>query len=97
MRSQKGKYEILMCIYAVRYRQNLIGIMDCEARRVQSHVESLYEKQMWLWFYTLRVIWTACAQLDPKLNGSNCMGRLSYTGEKMAMLSNIHSPDWQQC
>lgn len=42
-------------------RQNLIGIMDCKARRLQSCVESPYEKPTWLWFYTLCVIGTACA------------------------------------
>lgn len=82
MRSQKGKHKMLIRIYAVGYRQNSIGIVDCEARSVQSSVESLNEKQMWLWFYTLHVIWAACAHVDPELNGTSCMGRLSCTGEK---------------
>lgn len=56
MGSQKGKYKMLMRIYPVTHRLNLIEIMDCEARRVQNCVELLYEKQMWLWFYTLHAI-----------------------------------------
>lgn len=74
MKSEKGKHKVLMRIYAVRYKQILIGIMDCEARRVQSCVESPYEKQMWLWFYNLHVIWTACAQLDPKFEWKQLYG-----------------------
>lgn len=82
MRSQKGKHKMLMRIYAVRYRPNSIAIVDCEARSVQSSVESPNEKQIWLWLYTLHVIWAAFARVDPELNGTNCMGRLSCTGEK---------------
>lgn len=48
---------MLMRIYPVRHRVNLTEIM-------QNCVELLYIKpqQMWLWFYTLHAIWTACTR-----------------------------------
>lgn len=67
---------------------NLIEIMYCEARRVQNCVELLYEEQMWLWFYTLHVIWTACTRFVHSLTqnwseaivwaGSPTQGRSGY-------------------
>lgn len=88
MESQKGKHKMLMRIYPVRHRLNLIEITDCEARRVQNSVELLYEKQMWLWFYTLHAIWTTCTRFVHSLTknwreaivwaGSSTQGRGGY-------------------
>lgn len=88
MESHKGKQKVLMRIYPVRHRLNLIEIVYCEARRVQNCVELLYEKQMWLWFYTLHMIQTACMRFVHSLTqnwregivwtGSPTQGRCCY-------------------
>lgn len=94
MESHKGKQKVLMRIYPVRHRLNLIEIVHCEARRVQNCVELLYQKQMWLWFCTLHVIQTACTRFVhslTKIEGKELYGQGLPRRGDVVMWSNMPS------